>query len=370
MVVFIRSYLRHVDGKLAKYLKVLDEAQIPYHFVGWERGTVQAKKSSNDTYYLRPAALGAGWRSLIGIFFWNLFVLRWLLKNNRNVDLVHAIDLDTAMAVKVYAALCRKPWIFDVYDKYSSLRYFPGALGRWVDKLENYLLKTANAGILADPCRFEQHGLSPGALPSVMVLENVPQKSEVQEYAPVSDQQPVKIAYFGVLEAKNRGLEDLLAACEQFPACELHVAGYGPLADLFTRSAQQYSHIHYYGAQSSVQGLQIMQSCQIVVGMYYKRVPNHLFAAPNKYYEHLMLGRAMLTTAGIPTADKVRAHQTGWAVEEGQSAIAEWLQGLDMQQIQAAAARARQVWQDQYADYFDQHYAGQYLQTVRALRRV
>ncbi|USY25035.1 hypothetical protein NIZ92_17280 [Alcaligenes sp. 1735tsa3] len=368
MVVFIRSYLRHVDGKLAKYLKVLDEAQIPYHFVGWERGTVPAQRTSNDTYYTRPAALGAGWRSLIGIAFWNAFVLRWLLKNNRKIDLVHAIDLDTAMAVKVYAVLCRKPWIFDVYDKYSSLRYFPGALGRWVDKLENYLLKTADVGILADPCRIAQQGIDP-ATPSLMVLENVPQKSEIQNYVPVSDEQPVKIAYFGVLEAKNRGLEDLLAACEQSPACELHVAGYGPLADLFTHSAQKHPHIHYYGAQSSVQGLQLMQSCQIVVGMYYKTVPNHLFAAPNKYYEHLMLGRAMLTTAGIPTATKVLEHQTGWAVEEGQQAIEAWLKDLDMQQVQQAAARARGVWQAQYADYFDQHYAGQYLQKVQALRK-
>ncbi len=367
MVVFIRSYLRHVDGKLAKYLKVLDEAKIPYHFVGWERGTVPAQKNSNDTYYSRPAALGAGWRSLIGIALWNLFVLRWLLKNNRKIDLVHAIDLDTAMAVKVYAVLCRKPWVFDVYDKYSSLRYFPGALGKWVDRLENYLLTTADVGILADPCRFEQQGIDP-ATPSVMVLENVPQKSEVQDYVPVSDQQPVKIAYFGVLEAKNRGLEDLLAACEQFPSCELHVAGYGPLAELFTRSAQQHAHIHYYGAQSSVQGLKLMQSCQVVVGMYYKAVPNHLFAAPNKYYEHLMLGRALLTTDGIPTAAKVREHQTGWAVEEGQQAIEAWLHGLDMQQVQQVSDRARQVWQAQYADYFDQHYAGKYLLKVQALR--
>lgn len=81
---------------------------------------------------------------------------------------------------------------------------------------------------------------------------------------------------------------------------ELHVAGYGGLENMFAGSGTKFSNIHFYGALPSPAGLTLMASMDVVVGMYYLSVPNHLYASPNKYYEHLMLGRGMLTTVGTP----------------------------------------------------------------------
>lgn len=53
------------------------------------------------------------------------------------------------------------------------------------------------------------------------------------------------IGYFGVLEPRNRGLEDLLEVCAGRSDVELHVAGYGGLENMFAASGTEFSNIHF-----------------------------------------------------------------------------------------------------------------------------
>lgn len=62
--------------------------------------------------------------------------------------------------------------------------------------------------------------------------------------------------------------------------------------------------------------------------MYYKTNPNHLYAAPNKFYEALALEKPIITTAGTLVGDKVKSIKSGYVINEGERAFEELLDKL------------------------------------------
>ncbi|HBP29279.1 MAG TPA: hypothetical protein DD666_07670 [Advenella kashmirensis] len=366
MIIFVRSFIADFDGKIKKYFALFDKHAVKYHFVGWPRGTHQKQDSADETYYSRRAQLGGGLRNIVNILLWNCFLFRTLWKKRRQISVVHAIDLDSAACAWLFAKLFRKRVIFDVYDKYTDVRHFPGRLVPLVNRLENFLIQAADLSILADQNRYAQHGLDEH-LSNVIVLENVPQEGIRVPLLP-EPQHPIKLGYFGVLEPVNRGLEDMLAVVQRHPdKLIFHVVGYGPLAGVFERAAASAPNVVFHGAKSSQEGLAIMGEMDILLGMYYKTVRNHLFASPNKYYEHLMLGRPLVTTVGTPPGQKVSNGHTGWALEEGEDAIARWAESLLPENIVEMAKNARSQWDQVYESYFDTHYKDIYFARVQRL---
>lgn len=363
MIIFVRSFVPDFDGKIKKYFALLDQGAITRHFVGWPRGLSEKQDSADATYYKRKADLGGGLRNIFNLFFWNWFVLRTLWTKRKQFSVVHAIDLDSAISAWIFAKVFRKRLIFDVYDKYSAVRRLPKFLVPLIDWLENVLIRTADLSILADQNRYAQHGLSID-LPNVIVLENVPQL-QVNGSTLTSSNFPVKLGYFGVLEPINRGLEDMLKVAQQHPEeMILHVVGYGPLTECFTEASRLGDNIVFHGPKSSQEGLEIMSKMDILLGMYYKTVSNHLYASPNKYYEHLMLGRPLVTTEGTPPGEKVESFDTGWALGEGSDALEQWLTSLSPDDVVAKAQNARVTWARQYASYFETHYKEKYFARV------
>lgn len=315
MIFFARSYVADFDARLGKYFDALTAAGLSYHFIGWNKdGSVRAQDDRHTLFSIR-ARLGGGWRNALALVRWNVFLFCQLWRARKNLRIVHAVDLDSAVASWMFCAIARKRLVFDIYDKYTAVRNISGVVGRILDSLETRIAKSADLTLIVSEERYVQHGL-PAGQANVLVLENVPNAcAHGRPMRKLSS--PWMIGYFGVLEPRNRGLEDLLEVCAGRSDVELHVAGYGGLENMFAASGTEFSNIHFYGAMSSSAGLTLMASMDVVVGMYYLSVPNHLYASPNKYYEHLMLGRGMLTTVGTPPGAKVMDLDTGWAISEG-----------------------------------------------------
>lgn len=366
MIFFARSYVADFDARLGKYFDALADAGLSCHFIGWNKDGSADVGDERQTLFPLRAKLGGGWRNALALLRWNFFLFRQLWRARRDLRIVHAIDLDSAFCSWLFCAIARKRLVFDLYDKYSAVRNISGAPGRLLDCLETRIAKSADLTLIVSEERYVQHGL-PATQANVLVLENVPGEFACRQ--PVHEPGlPWRIGYFGVLEPRNRGLEDLLEVCRGRNDVELHVAGYGGLEQAFAEAAaRSRSNVRFYGAVSSADGLALMAGMDVMVGMYYLTVPNHLYASPNKYYEHLMLGRGMLTTAGTPPGAKVANQGSGWAISEGASAIAAWLDGLDEIQIREAARQAGRIWQEKYSSYYAEHYKGEYVRRIGKL---
>lgn len=366
MIFFVRSFIADFDGKIQKYFSALKSAGIPFHYIGWARGYAKKNDNESETFYQRKAPLGGGMKNIYNLILWNFFVFFTLIKNRKKIDVVHAIDFDSGLSAWFFCFFFKKKFVFDVYDKYTDVRKFPEILINLIDKLEVFLIKKADLTILADENRYAQHEL-PASVPNVMVLENVPSISNITNSALEVIKSEINIGYFGVLEPNNRGLEDLLNAIKKYPDIILHVVGYGPLAEFIRENSENNQNIRFYGSKTAEEGLQIMKNMDILAGMYYKTVKNHLFAAPNKYYEHLMLARPLLTTEGIPPGQKVILNDTGWAIEEGEESLSVWLQSLsDHDVIIRKAGNAGKLWNTKYINYYLDYYKSQYVNKIQS----
>ncbi|MDO4729484.1 MAG: hypothetical protein Q4B43_10845, partial [Bacteroidota bacterium] len=117
------------------------------------------------------------------------------------------------------------------------------------------------------------------------------------------------------------------------------------------KMAEKYDNILFYGGVSQQRALEIMNSSHIIVGMYYKTIKNHLFASPNKYYEHLFLGKTLLTTQGTPPGDKVLKYNTGYVIEETKEDIENVINRFNIVEWADLAKNAEKLWSDRYINY-------------------
>ena len=122
----------------------------------------------------------------------------------------------------------------------------------------------------------------------------------------------------------------MLNAVAQNPSVKLYIAGGGKIESLVKEKAEKYSNIIFYGQVSSQKALEILSKSDIIVGMYYKTIKNHLYASPNKYFEHLFLGKVLLTTEGTPPVYKVQKYSTGFAIGETEKDILDFIKNIDI----------------------------------------
>lgn len=356
-ILFIRSFTPDFDGKFNKYQTALSNKSIPWYFLGWDRsGDFQSKYAKQSYFYRRKALIGGGWKNLFNIILWNFFAATFLWRYKKQIKALHIIDFDSAILTFPLAKLLKKKVVFDVYDKYTSMRNFPKPIKKTIDSYEKLMLRKADITILADESRLKQHNIS--KTDNLLILENVPAPIEIvkTDLGKKRAKDNFSIGYFGVLEKTNRGLEDTIQAILASKNWELHVAGYGELENYFKEMAHQYpDKIKFYGPQESTTGLSIMSNVDIILGLYYRNIPNHLYAAPNKYFEHLMLGKPFLTTIGTPPGDKVTKFNTGWAIEEGSIALSNLLNSITLCQINNLQLNAKHLWRDKYSSYFSEY---------------
>lgn len=363
-ILFIRSFTPDFDGKFNKYQQALGIQGIDWSFLGWDRSGENFRSKYTDKCFLYPkkAPLGGGFKNVFNIVLWNIHIANFIIKHRKSIKTLHIIDFDSAIFAYPIGKFLKKQVIFDVYDKYTSMRKLPHFLKKIADTYESFMIKNADITILADSNRLKQHGIK-STPENLLILENVPSNIKLTESSTgrKSNDKNISINYFGVLEKNNRGLEDISKAVLNLPNYELHVTGYGELEAFFKSLSNNYpDKIKYYGPKNTLEGLSIAKNADIMLGLYYKHVPNHLFAAPNKYYEHLMLGKPLLTTTGTPPGIKIQEYGTGWAISEGSDNIERQLSSISLEDIQIKSSRARSLWESNYNNYFDEAYVALY----------
>ena len=363
----MRSADFSIDAKLGRYCAALRQAKIEHAVIYWDRGDRSVDDGETRVIpYVAPNDYGsrvATTRHLLGL---NAFAMRRIWKMRRKITLIHAIDFDTVIAARLLHGLTGIPYFYDIYDSYPDSRGIKGLLRKPFDALERSAIAHASRVILADPLREAQH--SPIAPEKLIIIENVP----AVRYDSIPNdlrrrERPLRIGYLGTLEPKHRGLENLLdfvVGCEEV---ELHIGGVGALAPVVSDYAERTANISYFGPLAHNTGLAMLGRCDILVGLYYASVANHRFAAPNKYFEHLLLGIPMLTSLGTPPGRKVLEQDTGWAISDSrigiEAAVAEALANPHI--LSRKGHKAAELWHSTYAHYNAKAVHGGYIDAVR-----
>lgn len=346
-VIWVRS--THVpDSRFLKYEKAARACGVEMHVVQWNRAGKSAK-GEGVTQIGVEADIGGGWRNVIALVRWNIQLTWTLMRLAKSCTHIHAVDLDSIVPCLLVGKMFGKKVIFEIYDEYADARNVPepfAGVAKWIQRC---CARASEGLIVPDECRFSQIGLTPTQ--HSIVIENVPTRMTFSPVATDRHHARLKLVYVGVLQADCRGLEDLIAVISEDPTVSLDVAGDGPLASLFRQASGRFENIQYHGPVPYERALGLMATADVLVGLYYLNNRNHRYAAPNKFFEHLMLGKALLTSAHTPPGDRVQKMNTGWAIEDGQASLREWLQGATQAEAQEKGARAREAWSDLYENY-------------------
>lgn len=256
-----------------------------------------------------PAMYGAGIRSLMPFSMFQLRIAVWLFSNRKTFDIIHACDFDTAFTSLILSKFTKKLLVFDIFDYLSTNP--KNVLGKVVRFLENTIINKADGVIICTEQRKEQiAGTQPKRL---AIIHNSPRSVDAVTNPPKDNsekQRKTKIAYVGILQ-DHRLLLEMAEAVSIMDNVELHIGGFGKYEGHFKKMSSDYNNIIYYGRMSYDETIKLEISCDILTAIYDPTIGNHVYAAPNKFYEAMMLGKPLIMVKNTGLSEIVQNNNVG-----------------------------------------------------------
>ena len=111
--------------------------------------------------------------------------------------------------------------------------------------------------------------------------------------------------------SEDRYLKEIAEVVAGRNDIEWHVAGFGILEDYFQNFAEKNDNVFFYGKISYPQAVYLESKCDFMTAIYNPEVSNHKYAAPNKFYEALMLGKPIIMIRDTGMDDIVEKNSIG-----------------------------------------------------------
>lgn len=330
-IIMVRSNHIEPDSRVEKEANSLAKAGYHVTLVTWDRSAdywiKEDEKILQDTTVQRisfgaRAAFGAGMKSISAYMKFQISLLIWLIKHRKQYDICHFCDFDTAFTGSHVCRMLKKKYIFDIFDYLSTDA--ASILERLIERSENTIINHADATIICTEQRkFQIRKARPNNL---TVIHNSPDKIPDMSLIDLN-RSKVKIAYIGILQ-DNRLLKEMVHAVTMMPEVELHIGGFGKHENFMRVAAEKYENIFFYGQLPYGKALQLENSCDLMTAIYDPAIGNHKFAAPNKFYEGLYLGKPLIMVRGTGMADMVEKEQTGVLIDYSEQGFVKGLHEL------------------------------------------
>jgi len=370
MVVFIRSNDIVSDPRAMKYINFMAREGVPCRRIAWDRYE-KASEEANTVYYHKKAGFNVGGvKAAFNKARWMIFVVKSLKKMNLSDDVLHGCDLDSAFPAVVYRMLYNRDVkiVFDVFDWYTATLHDQNILFRLVFRImERITVQQSDYIIICEPERIKQipYRLKKAKL---SVLPNIPYfdsdfiMEEDSEYK--FDNDLITLSYVGGF-APERCLEEIIDIAEE-GLVNLNIAGYGlPCIEERIRNLKGRPNIKYYGKVKYEEGLSIMYNSDVIYAMYATTNPNHVFAAPNKFYEAMMLGKPLFTTKGTIVERKVMEMGIGYVAGESKEEIVNVIKQLSKNDMLLKGEESHRIWESKYKTYTDEYMKNVYSQIIK-----
>ncbi len=278
-------------------------------------------KSLNLTNYeiQLSSEMGKGLRNIFQLLIYEIYLSILLIKNSKRYEVIHAFDLDAGLASLFWCFILRKKLVYHIADFYIDSRPgIPDFLKSKIRKLEYHIISKSNAVVICSEKRKKQiRGSKPKKL---YIVHNVPISNQVYDDKSISipkssiGQKQLIIGYVGGL-SRIHFTKEILETISNNSDTFLNIAGYGEYSNLVKEFDNGTNNIKYYGRIKYNSALYLYDNCDLMLMMYDPSVPIHRYSAPNKLYEAMMLGKAIIVTKGTGIDDIVVNENMGLAIE-------------------------------------------------------
>lgn len=317
-VCIIRSNPVRPDSRVEKEAWTLSEAGYEVHILAWDRDTEESERDGfvdvagiqiPITRLGHKASFGDGFKNIVPYLAFQFHMRRWL--READFDVVHACDFDTAFFSLDVVRRKRKKFIFDIFDfLYGDPKNF---FQRCVKRAQIYIINKADATII---CTEERKLQIKGSNPKELaVIHNTPALAQTSDTdIVIGESEKIKIAYVGILQ-DYRLLKEVAEAIDESDNMELHIGGFGKYNEYFLELSQRSANVNFYGCLTYAQTLELERKCDIMLAIYEPSIENHRFAAPNKFYESLMLGKPVVMVQGTGMSQIIEEQDIGVLIE-------------------------------------------------------
>lgn len=323
-VVFLRTNRIDPDPRVEKEINsLLSTDKIVVDAVVWDRTEKYNKKEkiinySNGKFEVIQFGIPATWGGGMKANFFPMLKFErklffWLLNNYKKYDCVHACDLLTGLPAILPCKIHHKKLVYDIFDYYAATQHGPRWILNFISKIENFVINRSNYTIICSEKRKEQIA---GATPKkLIVLHNSPSQSQISaslcsKLICKGNARKIKIVYVGNL-VEDRQIMKAIDCIDDLDNVEFHIGGYGVLADDIYKISQRDDKVFFYGKLQYADVLALERQCDIMLALYDPAIPNHAYAAPNKFYEALALGKPIIMFANTGMDIVVRENQIG-----------------------------------------------------------
>lgn len=360
-VILIRSTEVMPDPPVEKMAAALLDAEHEVKILAWDRAHRYREKTSAKplpngetelVHFGIPAKYSGGIKSnLRSMMLFQYRLVCWLIRHRNEYDAIHAFDFDTGLAAMLCSRLLRKKLIYHILDYYVDGHSLPAnRLSHFIRWLETRVINRADVTIICTEERAAQLGAaSPKHL---TVIHNTPDRAQQSDvpFTLKGDPHKIKIAYVGIL-AGSRLLKETVEAIAQMDDVEMHIGGFGEYEAWIQEASQRWSNILYYGRLQYAQTLSLETQCDLMIAAYDPSLRNHQYAAPNKFYESIMLGKPLIMAFGTGCSEVIEAHNIGALTEYSQEGITQTIRTMIQHRPDWAAmgTRAKQLYESDYS---------------------
>ncbi len=321
-IVFLRSNPIDPDSRVEKEVSALIKGGHQVQALGWDRSAdykmrKQQKVVNGCTFDIWRVGIKSGYgggvkQNLIPLVKFQIAIFRWLIGHRNEYDAIHACDFDTAFTGFFCKERLKKKFVYDIFDYYVDSFQVPGRLKKVIEKSDHKIIKNADAVILCTEQRKEQIQVSPR---KTFIIHNSPYQIKSNESKSECQDERMKIVYVGIFGEQRMIPELLEIVANHKEEMVLNIAGFGKLEEIVKEYAKKYSNIFYFGRIEYGRTLELERESDIMTALYAPDNRNHYYAAPNKFYEALMLGKPVIMVKNTGMSDVVAENAFGKVID-------------------------------------------------------
>ncbi len=258
-------------------------------------------------------------KNIIPALKYEIYLFFWLLKNIKKYDIIHAFDLMTGYPALFPVKLFKKKLVYDCCDYYADSQKGPEIIMKKLRKIETKVFEKADYSIICSEKRIEQ--IKPANPRKMFIIHNSPNINDYninkKEQTKIikSNSNRLKFVYVGNFCNDRWLLEFLNEAKKNSDEIEVHIGGFGGLNGQIKKLSEKADNIFMYGKMKYSDVLQLEREGDCLVAFYETHLKNHIYAAPNKFYEALAIGKPLMMLKGSGMSEIVEKGKIGAVIE-------------------------------------------------------
>jgi len=318
-VIFLRSTSIINDSRASKEINTLVRNGFEVIVLGWDRdgfavNQPEKVKEYKLKFFKKKATYGGGIKNLFSLLLFQIWLFFKLTINISKYSIIHSFDIDTAIPAKIVAKIGRKKLVYDIFDYYVHSHKVPVKIEQKIEKAEIGVINKADVTIICNEGRYKQiEKANPKKVIVIHNTPNIPENFEKEVSVIKNNSNKVKIAYVGILQG-NRLLEELSEEMKNEKDIELHIGGFGRLAEVFENQEKEQENVFFYGKMKYNDVLKLESECDILFATYNPEIKNHKFSAPNKIYEAMALGKPIIVCEDTGVDKIIKENNLGQAI--------------------------------------------------------